>query len=76
MFVHNGTPRHYTSPACGHRSAWFGQRWRKLVHLVRLWIERLGSIPLSLYLYQDDLDEDGVVAIREILVLCVSHVDR
>ena len=65
MFVHTGTPRHYTSPACGHRSAWFGQRWRKLVHLVRLWIKRLGSLPLSLYLYKDYLEEDGVAAIRE-----------
>ena len=28
-------------------------------------MKRLGSLPLSLYLYKDYLEEDGVAAIRE-----------
>lgn len=43
---------------------------------MRLWLERSGSLTMSLCLYQDDLEEDGVVTMRQILILCVSHVQR
>jgi len=53
--------------------------WPKMgyVHLVRLWLEKSRSRPLSLYLAQyHSSEEHDIVAMRQILELCIATAPR
>ncbi|EDR07283.1 uncharacterized protein LACBIDRAFT_328135 [Laccaria bicolor S238N-H82] len=53
--------------------------WPKMgyIHLVRLWLEKSRSRPLSLYLAQYHSSEDhDIVAMRQILELCIATAPR
>ena len=53
--------------------------WPKMgyVHLVRLWLEKSRSRPLSLYLAQyHSSEEHDIVAMRQIVELCISTAPR
>ena len=49
---------------------------RNTVHLVRLWLDRSRSQPLSLYLGEHPCGEGGISPVRDILALFISHAHR
>jgi hypothetical protein len=49
---------------------------RNMVHLVRLWLDRSRSQPLSLYLGEHPFGEGGSSPVRDILALFISHAHR